>query len=528
MNSFEAKQFLFNAIDEDLSYSDIEKSGVFFNSLTRILDFDYSDICQLCISCPDLVSFDGEVIIKNLKQLSEKLNIKLFEFKNLILKNPHFLFINQEILMHKLKLIVSALGITFKDALKYLYFYPELVNVSKQSLAKQITMLSRGLDCYGIALRSILKAEPKFLFISQEQISNVKKYFMHSFGVTEAEIKKVIRANPTLATESLEDIQKRFNVYYPTMFVKRDIKEILQECPEFASVDENEVLRKLHLIKDFFGISLKKACEFVRVAPNILFYNNPIEKFSFLSQFNIAKKYMLIFPKICDVLELTFPVKFVLTRVLGLDYEFEKIFSQNFNSFISRFLFMQRHNLLNHKDLLLSDGSFEEKYQISVNKLKEVFNLDNQILSRIYEHYHGMKNSISRWGEISVFEIQRLVSFSHSEDIENMFNGINFCKQNKELSKTKLMRVLVRLGFHFSEAQMVINKNKHLASLVDTELLKSIMLLKSYGFSQSQIVELFVKAPSLFCILFVDLARLVEEICSIEKCSEKEAVLKLV
>ena len=344
---------------------------------------------------------------------------------------------------------------------------------------------------------------------------------MKSFGLTELEISEVIKAVPSLAIASPNELVEKFSVYYPNLFIKRDIKEILSICPEFVSLNQDYVVDKIKEIAECFSIKNKKACELIRRNPNLLFYDSIKEKINSILSIGISKDYLISFSAISNELMNVLPVKFVLARTLNLENYFDKLVDIPLKTLLTRFIFMQNNNIFEHNNLLLSEEEFYNKYGLfGYNKKIEI---NNNVLVNIAKYYVSLKERLSGWKDIPfpAFEkIEKLIN-EKIETCEYSEYLIDREKENISFDVYKVKKQLLNFSLSEIEVRLVNNKTKNLRNV--GEIIKIVEHLIKNDFTLEEIVSLIINRPSNFTYSYNDYLLLVNEISEHQNCSIKQA-----
>jgi len=531
MEYIESEYQLSRILKNRVSQSKISAFAPLFYELEQKFDLTATDLCYMCYICPEILNKSFFSIINNVVMLSEKYNLKSSEVKYLLLKFPFLLTLHQKALRYKFKLISSIFGCSIKDSIKLVYVYPELLYLTKNFVLTQVKMICRVLDEYGSALSKIFRSEPRMLFITENKLLNTKKTLMSFYTLTEHEAQKVIKVSPTLCIENEYDLLQKYNFYYKNCFIKRDLKEILSKCPEFLTLDESVVENKIIELKKVFGIEKNKACDIIRIEPNILFLENATNKILDFSKLSISLKYIKSYPKICVLPEISLPIKFLIARILKLENRFHEICDLSSNLLFSRFLFMQTYGYFDHCDLLMSENEFYNKYHISNKVLLLNYKFEMKSLEKICDYYIKLKNKLPNWSNIVFPATAKIMNYSYGS---NFFSShkltFGYYKHKDESFMSKLafeaMNNLSKLELNLNEIKMIFSKNRMLINFVNVDFVKTIELLKKYGFTNEQIVLFLINKPTIFNYTIRELGSLINDICENEKCNEIEAIEK--
>ena len=534
MDLLESEFYLSSILEGRVSKTTLSSISPLLYELNNLLKLDYSDICYICYCCPDILEHNIYSIISNLNELKKTYNISSREIRYLFLKYPRLLLVTSDILKFKINLISTIFDFSSKDAFRMLYTFPELFYLEKNQVKKQIELISSCFDEYGIVVRKHFRREPRLLFVTKENIECVRKYLMRNCTLTENEVHKVFKTVPSVALMKLSEIEEFFNSYYPTYFVKRDIKEILNACPEFINLNPNSVKSKIEEIKSIFNIDQKRACELVRKIPNILFYESCYDKIKGFSKFSISLEYLKNFPEICLAPEISLPINYIITRILKLEQNFDLISIMDTNLFVSRFLFMQSYGFTKYQDLLIKEDEFEKKYHISSKVLKVSYRLDYKTLDNICKYYLNLKGKINNWVDIVFPEYSKIINYMYGTGLEkNQHPRIlsYFSVREKEnITKTRFMmaEILKNYELNSNEIKMILNKFASLSPFIAYDLNKNILLLKKYGCSQEDIVLLLLNKPSLFAFSVKDFATVLEVATENANVKVEEVLSKLI
>lgn len=531
MEYIESEYQLTNILSGRIPKSKISSFAPLFYELKEKLDVSTADLCYMCYICPEILNKNSYAILNNVDTLSEKYNLKSIEIKYILLKFPFLLITHHKALKYKIKLISTIFGCSIKDAIKLAYIYPELLYVTKSFALNQIKMMCRVLDEYGIALRKIFRKEPRLFLTTENKLSDIKKILMSLYTLTEQEAQKVIKVYPTLCVEDECDLVQKYTFYYKNYFIKRDFKEILSKCPEFILLEECFVEKRINEIQKFFNIEKNKACDIIRIEPNILFLENPLNKILDFSKLSISINYVKSYPKICVLPEISLPIKFLIARILKLENRFHEICDIESNLLFSRFLFMQTYGYYEHNDLLLSENEFFNKYHISSKILLLNYKFEIKTLEKLCDYYVKLKNTLPNWSNIVFPTLSKIMNYAYSVNFFSSqkltFGYLKYREENfVSRNKFELFNNLSKLELNVNEIKMIFNKNNMLFSYLKVDAIKTIELLKKYGFSNEKIVLLLINKPTMFNYSIKEFAVLIDNICENENCDAIEAIEK--
>ena len=475
------------------------------------------DLAQILNKSPTLLGADKQKVKRNLEELSKNLDVRSREFYLLLIKTPAIILMPAKRFVYQLRLLMETFGVSAVRAMHYLFVYPTLLSITKDEILNKIAYYAKKLNEYGINCRKFFRREPMLFYSSQSNLEKIKNLFMRKYTLTEEEVQKVIKAVPAVVTCDYNKIAGNFEQLYPEYFIKRDIKEMLAECPEFVSVETEVCFKKLKEIQDLFGVDKKKACEIIRKNPNLIFYESVDSKVSQITGLGISKEYIAMFPAICNVPQIALALKFVITRVLRLDSEFSEVCVMDTNLFVARFVFMQTNKIFNHKDLILEQSKFEMKYHISREELNS-YKLTEQSLKNLCNYYLSLKGKLVGWKDIPFPNFDHILKYLYSYTI---VPREEVCQSQIRLkvigSKMK------ELGICQQETEMVVKKCPALLFFIN-DCFGVINILKKYMFTNEEIVKLLFNKPSLFCMVARDFEVLLGQIVEDKKCTYQEAV----
>jgi len=511
--------------DDTLAYC-----GPFLYELRSKLGMSYSDICFLCFSCPALLTSNQYSVLENVSELSKVFSLRDSDFKYLIFKTPYLLLIHHENIKYKFKLLSTTFGCSNKDIVRLLHQFPEMLYLSKSHITEQIKMLSEKLDECGMGLRTLFRNEPRLILSTEESLERIKKILMDYFTLSEREVQKVIKTVPCVALMTEDEIKEKFDFYYQTYFIKRDLKEIISACPEFLLVEGYVFKNKIKSLETVFGVDQKKACEFVRIEPKILFYNDVVEKIRGFLRYNINLEYIRAYPKLCGVPEISIPFKFVVARLLGLESRFYEICEMDSNIFLSRFLFMQGCGYFEHNDLLLDENAFYDKYKVTTKTLLLSYVVDLQVLENLSVYYLNKMQGMFVSGDVIFPPLDKIIYYLRNimykeRKIQPKYTKV-YNKRHISKRAFDLMQELKVLHLDDCEVEMIVNKNQMLNKYLGINCVKVVKLLLKYGFSIEKIVYLLYNKLSLFTYSVQDFEMVLQEICEVKQCSVEEAVIK--
>ena len=529
MNEFEFNLYKTLPINTFIDY-DYEQVRSKFDVLQEYFKFSSLDIFYLVYSCEEILKCNSYEFEQNIKSLANIFNLKSKQIKYFILKFPFILTINYKIHVFKCQLLSQTFSVSYKDVLKIMYIYADTMFLNKSQIKKQIQLLSVSIDEYGLALKRLLKSNPLFIFTDEGKINELKELLMRQYTLSSYEANKVIKLAPEVLSFDIELIAKRLRHYYSRYFVKRDFKEILPHYPSLLLISEYEFTQKLIDIEKTLDISEKQACNLIRLNPDILFVEDFQKKIAGFCKLNISKEFIKENPQILSTIEVTLPIKFIITRILGLENYFVDICKMNTNLFLSRFLFMQTNNKFNHSDLVLSENDFQRTYNISSKMLLLNYRLSFENIQNICKYYISLKEKLLGWTDIvfpTIKQIQEFIADKYNSQ-EDCFT--NFIKFKEVCFKTKreydLFKIFNKLHLNFTEYSLVRNKCPSIVFIEPKSLLKIVDILRKNGVSFEDILNLLLSKPHMFTHSIKDFEMILQEIMEYENCDFKEAVNK--
>jgi len=232
----------------------------------------------------------------------------------------------------------------------------------------------------------------------------------------------------------------------------------------------------------------------------------------------------------CLALDVSLPLKFIITRIVNLEEEFNEICEMDSNLFISRFLFMQSNSLYEFKDLILKENDFYSKYNISTQVLKNNYTINYLILKNICSHYVNIKEKIKNWSDVIFPNFEDILEFIHS-GYAHRYNKIKLFEYQKETSmltkrEIKIYKLLSSLQLSTSEILFIIDKNNIFEKYINTDIKKIIDELRKIGYTQEEIAKLMMFKSYLFNYNIIEFFSLIEEISTNEMCSVKDVIEK--
>lgn len=518
MEFIQPDDYLKILLSDRLQKTSYENVKPLLYELGRKLTLSKNDLYYIFYKCPDILKANINDLLDNLEKLSLNYNLKTQEVKFLILKFPYFLLFSEKTLSYKLKLLSTTFGVPVKEVFKLIFTNPEILYLTKSHIISQVKMLSLRLHEYGINMRRLFYTCPSLVLITESQVEQVKKILMYDFSLTEEEACNVIKASPSIVAYSSEKLNKLFNFYYPTYFIKRDLKDILVSCPGFLTIETKEFIIKLEDIMKLLNLQQKKACEFIRKEPNILFFESVYQKLIGFSKLSISLSYVSMFPKICSAIEMSIPIKFLITRLLRLEADFDKICELETDEFVSRFIFLQSYGYNNYNDLLLSSDQFYNKYHISDNVLKLSYRLDMQGFKSLCNQYFFMKDTMPNWSDFAFPDLDKALNFISS--IKEPMSDTKFEyyklreKNNLTLGQYLTQTVMTAIHLSLNEATLIMRKNPNIIFQNHQSILKIYSLLKKLGLSQEKILKLFMRKSYILSYSIIDFEQVLEQIAS--------------
>lgn len=499
-----------------------------FHCFKLRLNFSNTDIIQIIYKCPEIASLNINELENNILRLKSFLNLKTSNIKLLFLKYPILLTIKPSDLIYKINLLSRIFAICKTKALQVLFTHQFFLTLDKDKIIKQVIEISNKLDAYGLTVRKMFKMQPLLVFADLSNIDKIKKLLMRKYTLSEPEVNNLIKTNPNLLLEKIEVLDGKLKVYYPEMFVKRDIKEMLSTCPEFICVSPDFVASKASELSKFFNLSLKKAYEFIRTQPNIVFNNSLSNKVLTYDKLNLNMEYIKFYPFITNCTDVAIKLKFILTRCLGIDDLFNDICKMDTNLFISRFIYMQNIKKFSYRDLILSDDAFKTKYNISSNNIVKAFKPSIKIIKNIYKFYISLNNKLNKWSFIDL-NINETYAYLSNEKLQ-AFNCYSNSLASEYISKNMFNKisVLKNLSLSNTEIKFILLKQSVLSSPLCSSLKENILILKKYNLSNEEIIKYLFNKPSLFCYDSGDLEKLIKQVVCLESCTIKEAIEKFI
>lgn len=532
MGYMEAEVYASSQLQNRISKADLLNISPMLVELHENVGLSYMDISTICCKFPDILTFDVYQIVANLKSLAQNFDIKTNEFKFLVLKNPYVLCLDADYFLYKLKLIKTAFGYSTIDSIKLIYTYPTLLFINKEFIIEKSKFLSELFDDYGLSLRKSFRMCPSLFYVNKETVEELRKILMYDFSFSQAEIGIILRSCPSLALFSKQKLMELYNFYYPKYFIKRDFKEMITKCPEFFMIFPKEFLNKLSDIKRVFGIADKEACHLITTEPNLLFYSSIEDKLQGFKRLFINKEYIRRNVELLTKPEISIPLKFIISRILGLDSDFDKVCGVDSNLFISRFIFMQQYGNFEHKDLFMSEQGFEEKYHISSRVLLINYRLDMKTVDNISTYYVSLSDTLPNWRDIVFPEFEELIKFYNSWVGSQQLNDDSYMVLREKYGLT-FKQYLIRnslksLYLQDCEIKFLQNKNGYLINSEKNNILKIVELLKKYGLNLEKILILLLEHPSIFAHSIRDFDIIIKQIVERENCSISQAVYYLV
>lgn len=502
MDIYECESCLKDLFASEVSASSIASASPLLFELHTLLDLEYEDIVYICYQCPELLHCDQSEFALNWTEISKFCDIKSKEMKYLYLKVPDLLKLKSVVFKYKINLVSTLFGVSFKEAVKMVYYYPELFSLKKEQVIKRIYFISKTFDDYGLSVRKHFRKEPRLLFATEENINVIKHILMTDFSLTEKETKHIFRTSPEVALMSKGQLTKFFEFLYPKYFIKRDLKEMINTCPEVLTLNKKTILRKIEEIKNVFSCSEKQACTILRKEPN-LFFISALEKVKSFERLGVNPEYIMHYPNICMLPEIGMPLRLIITKILGLEKHFQKIAKMDLNLFVSRLLFMQSYNHFDHEDLVLDENEFAIKYNISSKVLLLSYRMDRATLENLISYYINLKDTLPGWLDL-VFPNEQDVLDLLSSKFEESMHPSFFKKTGLGKNQYELCRVFDAFQMSQGEMSMIMLKNPTLNLYKSTNIIKIAEILRKNGYCKERIMSLFIKSPTLFTFLFKD------------------------
>lgn len=498
-----------------------------FDDIRSRFGFGLFDMYEIFFKCPELCLANKNAVKKNLDGLDKICSLSSHQMRYLVLKFPFVILVNHVLAEYKVKLLSTLFADSRTDVIDKVVICPNLLFLSKMQIFEKIKMLSEVFDEFGEGVRRLISSHPYLLFISKKQIKEIERVLIYDFTLSEKECAIVFKNCPELLLLQQSDLKKIFNYFYPAYFVKRDMKELFVACPRLMILSPAIFEFKINQIQAVLDATKDETLFFVRNCPNILFFENPFEKINGYKKLRINMEFLKIHPKICLKQEITIPLKFIFARILGLESEFEQLCNVDTKALISRFLFMQSHNLYSHEDLLLPEKDFFKKYSISTSVLQVCYPVKDNDVKQICNYYLGLSNSLPNWADIVFPEIQDLVKFVKGKyKTKYLFPSFGFAREKLRISKKQfdLICLLRKLHLGFDECLYLIRICPMLANASPKNVLTTINYLRKQGFSFEESVDLLLRKPTLFTYFIGDFEQVFEGTKRFYKCSAKQAV----
>jgi len=523
MDIFEPKQSVNQGLNKSIDWS--KNVSQIYYELQNRFGYNYNDIEYIVNSFPSILKCKVLDLLTNLKSITGKYNLKNSEIKYLILKKPSILLMPSQLLKYQIKLVSKILGISVKDSLKIMYVYPELLSMTKKQVIAQIKMISTQLNQYGLTVRRMFKIEPRLIFVPKEQIENVKKFLMHKFTLSENECYRILSRCPTLIVMSKQDYEARFDAYYKHYFIKRDFKEMFTNFPEVLLIEPSILIQRIKNIENVFNVNTKKACEFVRKNPDVLFYDSIQDKFNQLKDLHLNNEYIFNHPSLFSVVNFSLPLKFMFARILNKEDQFEKIYMQDITLFLSKFIYLQTNHCSAYSDLLLDIKEFCQKYGVTERMLTIQNKPTKLMVKKFFTYYQSLNGKKANWTPIKKQDYDFLVNYINGKGIiygdvveqkQTLSNIENLIEETKDYLKN--------LCFSQCEINFLYNKNPNLFIYNETNIKNMVIYLNKNGYSIDKINQLLISIPSLFTYNIKDFVLLVEQIMEEEECEFNQAI----
>ena len=502
MNEFEFNLIKnFPGFDDNSEYNFEEVNGI-CEVLRKYFNFSSFDVMHIIFKCPTILKCSKDDLVQNIQSFSYIFNLKSSLIKYFVLRYPFVLTIRNELINYKIKLVATLLSVSLKDAIKVIYLYPDVMFLSKTKMKQKIKMFATNLDEFGFGLRKIFKANPNALFVEDNKICEIKEIFMKGFTLSSTEACRVIKTSPEILSLSREELLKKLNMLYPRYFVKRDIKEILPYFPAILNFSEKEFYQRIFDIQKLFDFDTKGVSTFIIQNPEVLFIDNINKKVEGLKKFNINIEYLKLNPYLLSCLEITLPIKFILTRILSIDNLFIDVCKMNTRLFLARFLFMQTNGHYNHNDLVISEDEFYQKYNISSKMLILNYKIERENIENICNYYVSLKKTLTGWTDVIFPSDKQFQEFIVEKD--------NTCEENMptfaELRNNNLIgkrdyevyKIFNKKHINFGEYKMILKKCPSLKDIDTNNFLKIFEIIRKNGLSYEDCIKAIFKYPHLF------------------------------
>ncbi len=455
-------------------------------SIKNLLGFEYEDVCLIVKNRPDILFLEDEDFSSNAKEYAKNFNVFSREFKNLVLKFPAILTMRCCIFQYKITQIAKIFDISTIDSMKLMYFYPAFLTLKKDYVKKQIEMLGSFFNEDSLYLRKILRVEPRLIFASQKSIQKIKD-FLKNLGLNESEVCVILREVPSLVFLRESELSFSVQKLYPAHFNKRELNEVLLKCPYLLLFEDEFELSLDAIEKTFDGESAK----IIRKAPQI-FYN--FEDFYRLaSDLSVSKNYIASYPEIFNEPYISLKIKLILSRVMGLDRDFEKVLAIPVNLLSSRFLFMQYYGIFEYQNVLLDEGTFESKYAINSQNLLRDFTFDVKTLSRTIEFF-ASKNECN----MADIDLSQILSYLDTKPkVESTYTSNSL--------RCGIFDKLISLNFSRAEAFYIISVCPSIVDYDEGNVTKVYEEFLRLGLTNEEFLKLIISHPSLLCASFSDI-----------------------
>lgn len=505
---------------------DYENVSSVFEILKSKFAFAVFDIFEIFKKCPNLCTVSPDSVEKNLSELEKNLSLRSRQFRFLVLKFPFVLLLSNVLLEYKINLLSTVFAVSKSEAIDKMLVFPDLMFISKAEIKNATAMLSESLDEFGEGIRRLVRVCPFLFFVKKEHIKALKKIMFYDFSFSEKQTQIIFKTCPEIMLWTEKELKAVYEFYYPRYFVKRDLKEMIPTCPEFISLSFSQFKERLKTLQTTLQTSEKEALVFVRMCPNILFFN-PKTKIDGFKKFGINVEYLKIHPKICISQEFSIPLKFVLARILGLESEFNKLCEIDTRTLLSRFLFMQSKKIYTHEDLVLSEEEFFKKYHVSSHVLKICYIVSNCDLQKICKYYVDLKGKLPKWSDIVFPEVGDVERFLKEKICQTYSLPLFEVLHERYLLSEKqyeVLSVLRSLYLDKDECMFLLSKCKALSVCGSKNVINAFHFFRKQGFTFEETVLMLLTKPTLFTYFISDLDELYKNTIDFYNCSGKDAI----
>lgn len=263
-------------------------------NLSARLKYSIPEMRQLVFRCPQLLtdslgnnteSLLNALLSTNwssspfLDALNKTLGFNDTELKKMVSTHPQVLrYSVKDRIIPFWRLFERTLGFSAAEFKRIMQLQPWILgyNITEDDVVESVKFLKAAYKLNDTELHKLVLRQPSVL---RRTTSNTSSYF-HNFltehvGLSEAEVKQVIRRRPSFRSKSATTLLLKFRALQKhANFSAEEMKKIIKKCPDILFCDiEHNVLPSLQLLQNRFELNDKEVRRLLLFVPRVAIYD---------------------------------------------------------------------------------------------------------------------------------------------------------------------------------------------------------------------------------------------------------------